>query len=124
MKICFWRNGEQQVSGRDHGHGLQIALDVVRQLRHHVARDGERADRTDADGVAVGRGFRHRVDADGERTPGAVIDDDALPKLLGNARRDEPRDVVGRAARGLRDDETQRPLRVLSGRRDCEKEKR
>jgi len=75
-----------------------------------VPRDGERADRADADGVAVGRGFRDGVDADGERAARAVVDDDRLAELLRDSRRDDARDVVGRAARGLRDDETQRPL--------------
>jgi len=89
-----------------------------------VAGNRQRADRTDADGVAIGRGFRHRVDADGEGAAWTVVDDDVLAEFLANAGRDEPCDVVGGAARGLRDDETQRPLRKLSGRRDCEKEKR
>jgi hypothetical protein len=93
-----------------------------------VPRDGERADGADADGVAVGRALRDRIDADGECTAGTVVYDDGLAELLRQARRDQARDVVGGAARGLRDDETQRPLREsfyrLSGRGECEKEKR
>jgi len=79
-----------------------------------VARDGERADRSLADGVAVGRRLRDRVDADGERAAGAVIDDDALAEDLRQLRRDQARDVVGGAARGLRNDQANRPLGVLS----------
>jgi hypothetical protein len=85
-----------------------------------VTSDGEGADRPDADGVAVGRALRDRVDADGERAARTIVDDDRLAELLGDSRRDDARDVVGRAARGLRDDEAQRPLGVLSGRRACE----
>jgi hypothetical protein len=80
-----------------------------------VPRDGERADRADADGVAVRRALRDRVDADGECPARTVVDDDRLAELLRYPGRDDARDVVGRAARGLRNDETQRPLWIPIG---------
>jgi hypothetical protein len=80
-----------------------------------VARDRERADRALAERVAVGGGLGDRVDADGERAAGTVVDDDGLAELLGQRGRDDARDVVGGASRGLRDDETKRSLRKLRG---------
>jgi hypothetical protein len=62
------------------------------------------AGRRDAERIAVGRRFRDRVDADSERAAGAVVDYDRLAELLGDSRGDDARDVVGRAAGGLRDD--------------------
>jgi hypothetical protein len=79
-----------------------------------VARDGERADRALAERVAVGRGLGDRVDADGQRAAGAVVDDDGLAELLGQRGRDDARDVVGGAARRLRNDEAKGSLRKLS----------
>ena len=67
---------------RDQRDRLEIALDVVGQLRHHVAGDGERADRPHADGVAVGRRLRDQVEPERERAARAVVDDDRLAQLL------------------------------------------
>src|SRR5262245_63738442 len=39
---------------------LEVALDVVGQLRYHVAGDSERADRPHAERVAVGLGLGDR----------------------------------------------------------------
>jgi hypothetical protein len=89
-----------------------------------VPRDGERADRAHADRVAVGRALCHGVDADGEGAAGAIVDYDRLAQVLRQLRRDQARDVVGGAAGRLRDDETQRPLRELSGRGCCQNKKR
>jgi hypothetical protein len=82
-----------------------------------VARDGERADRALAERIAVGRRFRNGVDADGERAAGTVVDDDGLAELFRERGRDDARDVVGRAASGLRNDETDGSLGKLRGRR-------
>jgi hypothetical protein len=82
-----------------------------------VARDGERADRPLPERVAVGRGLGDRVDADGERAARPVVDDYRLAQLLRQGRRDDARDVVGGAAGRLRDDQADRPLRVLRGSR-------
>ena len=64
---------------------LEIALDVVGQLRHHVAGDGERADRPHADGVAVGRRLRDQIEPERERAARAIVDDDGLAQLRGRA---------------------------------------
>jgi hypothetical protein len=92
---------------------LQVALDVVGQLGHHLARDGERADRPHAEGVAVRRALRHRVDADGERATGPVLDHDRLPERARELRGEQPRHVVGGAAGRLRNDQLERPVREL-----------
>jgi hypothetical protein len=78
-----------------------------------VARDRERADRALPERVAVGGGLGDRVDADGERAAGTVVDDDGLAELFRERGRDDARDVVGGAARGLRNDETERAIGVL-----------
>ena len=67
---------------RDQRDRLEVALDVVGQLLHDVAGDGERADRPHADGVAVGRRFRDQVEPDGERAAGTIVNDDLLAQLL------------------------------------------
>ena len=95
---------------------LEVALDVVGQLRHHVAGDRERADRPHADRVAVGLGLGGEVEADGERAARPIVDHDLLPELLREFGAENARDRVGRAAGGLRDDQPDGPVRVL-GRR-------
>jgi hypothetical protein len=84
-----------------------------------VARDGERADRSLAEGVAVGRGLGDRVDADGERAAGPVVDDHRLAQLLRQRGADDARDVVGGATRRLRHHQADRPLGILRGRPAC-----
>ena len=102
------RGRQQHVSARDQRDRLEVALDVVGQLRHHVARDGERADRPHADGVTVGIGFRREIEPDGQRPARAIVDDDLLAELLGKLRAEDARDRVGRAARRLRHDQPDR----------------
>jgi hypothetical protein len=80
-----------------------------------VARDGERADRALPERVAVRGGLGDRVDADGERAAGTVVDDDGLAELFRERRRDDARDVVGGASRGLRNDEAKGSLGKLRG---------
>ena len=94
---------------------LEIALDVVGQLRHHVAGDGERADRPHADGVAVGRRFRDQIEAERERAAGAVVDDDRLAKLRTDHRSQNAGDVVGGAAGRLRNDEPDGVIGIVGG---------
>ncbi len=100
---------------------LEIALDVVGQFRHHVARDRERADRPHADGVAVGIGFRRQIEADGERPARPVVDDDLLAEFFAEFGAENARDRIGRAARRLRHDQPDRLVGKLSrGRkREC-----
>ena len=66
-----------------------------------------------AEGVAIGGGFGDCVDADGERAAGPVVDHDGLAELSSELGRDNARDVIGGATRGLRNDEADRPLGVL-----------
>jgi hypothetical protein len=62
---------------------LEVALDAIGELRHHVTGDRQRADRAQAERVAVGLGFRGQVEADGQRAARAVVDHDLLADLLG-----------------------------------------
>ena len=94
---------------------LEVALDVVGQLRHHVARDRERADRSHAERVAVGLGFRRQIEPDGERAAGTVVDHDLLAELLAELRAEQARDRVGGAAGRLRDDQPDRLVGKLGG---------
>ena len=101
------------MSARDQRNRLQVALDVVGQLRHHVPVDGERANRPHADGVAVGIGLRGEVEAERQCAARTVVDDDLLPQFLSELGAENARHRVGRTARRLRDDEPARLVRVL-----------
>ena len=107
------RDREQEVPARDDRHRLQVALDVVRQLRHHVSRDRERADRSHADGVSVGLSLCSQVETNGERPARPIIDHDLLSQLLSELGAKNARHSVGRAAGSLRDDQPDGPIRVL-----------
>jgi hypothetical protein len=110
------RDRQKEVSARGQRDRLQVTLDVVRQLRHHMAGDGERADRPHADGVAVRFGLCGQVETDGQRATRTVVDHDLLSQLLCELGAEDARDRIGRAARSLWDDQTDRPIRVLRGR--------
>ena len=107
------RDREQEVSARRQRDRLKVALDVVGQLRHHVAGDRERTDRPHAERIAVGLGLGGEVETDGQRAAGAVVDHDLLADLLGQLGTQDARDGVGRAAGGLRNDEPDRLVRIL-----------
>jgi hypothetical protein len=104
------------VPARDDRDRLQVALDVVRQLRHHVSRDRERADRSHTDRVSVGLGLGSQVEADGECPARPIIDHDLLSQFLSELGAKNARDRVGRAAGSLRDDQPDGPIRVLRSR--------
>ena len=95
---------------------LEIALDVVGQLRHHVAGDGKRANRPHADGVAVGRRFRDHIEPERERAAGTIVDDDRLAQFRTDHRSQNTCDVVGGAAGRLRHDEADRVIGIVRGR--------
>ena len=113
LERCIGRGREQHVPARHQRNRLEVALDVIGQLRDHVARDGERADRPHADRVSVGIGFRRDVEPDRQRTARAVVHDDLLAELLGELRAEDARDRISRAARRLRDDEANRFVGIL-----------
>jgi hypothetical protein len=105
------RHHQHQVAARHQADRLKVPLDVVRHLGDHVARDGERADRPHADGVAIRRRLRDHIHAQRERAAGAIVDNDGLAEFGGkNARRS-----VGGAARRLWHDQADRPVGIFSG---------
>jgi hypothetical protein len=106
-------NSKKQVPARHQGDRLEVALDVVGQLRHHVAGDRKRADRSHADGVAVGLGLGGQIETDGQSAAGTVVDNDRLPDLLGELSAEDARHRIGRAAGGLRHHQPDRLVRVL-----------
>ena len=63
--------------------------------------------------MAVGRRARHAPGADGRAAAAHVLDDEAVPELLREARGEEPRELVSRSARGIRHDERDVLARVL-----------
>jgi hypothetical protein len=107
------RDRQKEVSARDQRDRLQVPLDVVRQLRHHVAGDGERADRPHADGVAVRFGLGGQIETDGQRPARTVVDHDLLAQFLCELGAEDARDRIGRAAGSLWDDEPDRSIRIL-----------
>ena len=103
------------MSARHQRDRLEIALDDIRQLRHHVAGDGEGADRPHADGVTVGRRLRDQIEPERERAARAIVDDDGLAQLRADHRRQNARDVVGGAAGRLRNDEPDGAIGIVAG---------
>ena len=75
--------------------------------------------RIDQNGVAVRLRLGDQAGADGLRGAGPVLDDDGLPDLLRHLIEYHPRQDVGGAARGQRDDHTHdllaRPLLSVPG---------
>src|SRR5450755_1414702 len=99
---------------------LEIAFDDVGQLRYHVTGDGERADRSHADGVAVGRRLRDQVEPEGERATGTIVDDDGLAQLRTDHRSQNAGDVVGGATGRLRNDEADGVIGIVGGERNAD----
>jgi hypothetical protein len=114
------RHCQQHVAARHQCNRLKIALDVVGQLRHHVARDRERADRPHADGVTVRLGLCRQIEPDREGAAGPVVDDDLLAELLAEFGAKDARDRVGCAARRLRHDQPDRLVGIFGGGRERE----
>ena len=86
---------------------------IVAQILHHVGIGDERGRGREEEGVAVGRRTRRRLRADHIAGARLVLDHEALAesdrKLVG----DHARHHIGTCARGLRDDEGDRPLRPV-----------
>src|SRR5690242_9561238 len=105
------------MSARDQCDRLKVAFDIVRQLRHHMTGDGQRADRPHADGVTIGRRFGDKIKPNGKRTAGTIVDYDLLPKFFGQLGAENTRDSVGGTAGGLWNDESNGVIGIFRGRR-------
>ena len=68
------RHHEHQMPAGDQPQRLKILLHVVRNLGEHVRADRQRADRPDAERVAVRWRLRDDVEADGDGRAGTVLD--------------------------------------------------
>ena len=97
--------------GRDQRDRLEIVQHVVWQLVDRAV-DHMRAPMADTDRVAVGRGARDASDADRARRSGCVLDDDGLAERRPHPLAHDPRDRIGRAARGERHDQRDRARRI------------
>ena len=73
-------------------------FDVIGQRHDQMSGDGERADRTHAQGITVRRRFRGEIEAERERAARTIVNHDLLMQLVGQCRRKHPRERIGRAA--------------------------
>jgi hypothetical protein len=85
-----------------------------------MTRDGERADRAHAQGIAIGRRFGREIEPERERAAGAVIDHDLLMKFVGQGGGEDAGERIGRAAGGLRHDHADRVVGIFGPRSGCE----
>ncbi|MNC84847.1 hypothetical protein D3C83_04150 [compost metagenome] len=115
------RRVHQQDMGRHDGRRdrREIAQRVVRDPGKQRRIDGEGGVGAGEQRVAVGRRFRHDLRGDHAGTAAAVVDHHGLAELLGELRAEHARLRVVGAARGRRDQETDRPDRIVL-RRLCE----
>ena len=106
------RRREDERRLREIADGREILADIERHLHLHGGIDTHRAGRSDAEGVAIGRGLGDEVEADHGAGPGAVLDHHGLAESFFELRLDRTRRRVGRAARRERHDEVDRLARI------------
>ena len=78
LDVGLRRHREHQMPVRDQRDRLEVLLDVVGQLRHHVAGDRQRADRPDRRACSRPAPTWRRCPCRGERAARLVLDDDGL----------------------------------------------
>jgi len=111
---------DRQHDGRGDRHGdrLEVLERIVGDRRIERRIDHEvRA--VDQERVAVGRRLRGAAGADVAAGAADVLDIELLAHLLGQLRRDHPREQVGRAAGCERNDHAHRSRRVALRPRDA-----
>ena len=119
------RHREHQMPMHDQRDRLEILLDNIGQLGHHVAGDRHRADRSDRQRVAVRRRLCDVVHAKRERAAGLVLDDDGrAAERRAELGGQDARHSVGRAAGGLRHDQPDRPVGIFGACRDGNRQQR
>ena len=101
----------------DQSDRLEVRLDVVGQLRHHMAGDGQRADRPNRERVAVGRRLGDIVHPERERAARLVLDNHRTAENGSNLGSEDARHRVGRAAGRLRHDQADRLVGIVGDRR-------
>jgi len=103
--------GDHQRAHPEPGDRRDIAERIERNLRLDSDVGGERG-RVDHQVVAVRRRLGDEACAEQPAGPGAVVDQDRLAHRLAQALADDAAEDVVAAARGERNDETQRTIRV------------
>jgi len=97
---------------RDRGKRHEVGFGAERQVRQRRGADRE-AVLGEEQRVAVARRLRHRVGGEIAGRAGARLDVDALLPVGAQAIGHHPADDVGRAARGIADDDADRLRREL-----------
>ena len=103
---------DQFGTGDDEGDGREILERIERHFRaqhrlhHHVLRRQQ-------DGVAVRSGLRRIGNADRGAGAADILDVELHAVLLGQFLRNETRDGVGRSARRIRHNNSDRPIRIF-----------
>src|SRR5712691_9007506 len=91
----------------------EVLARIVADIAIEARPDRQRAGISQQDGGAVGRAFRHRASSDRAAGAAAVVDDDRLAERLAHLVRDDPPDDGGAAAGRERDNERDRPVRIV-----------
>ena len=86
---------------------------VVRHVLVERRIDAVRGNRSEEQGIAVGRRRRHARAAEVAAGAGLVHDDEGLAEALGQLLRDQAGDHVGRPARGERHDQRHRLVGIV-----------
>ena len=122
----FRRNGgvhqHDQRAGRDQADRREILARVVADIRIERRIDRVRAGAAEAERVAVGRGLRDLARRDRAARAALVLDHDLLAERLAHLLGDDARHHVVAAAGRIRDDQRDRPRRIVlrGGARRCE----
>src|SRR5439155_18240486 len=104
-------NTEDIVQVHRHSDPRKVALRIERKVGNEMRGHREHPDVGEVDRIAVGRRLRHRRRRDLSPRAGAVLDDDALPDVLGELFDDDAGGNVGAAPGGEADQHADRPAR-------------
>ena len=95
--------------------GCEIPERIVRHLGLQMWEDGQHAGVGDAQRSAIGRGAGNLLGAGGAGSPGPVIHDHGLAKILRQFLGEHARGIVRRSAGGKRHHDAHRFARSLRG---------
>ena len=113
-----------QRTGRDQADRREILARVVADIRIERRIDRVRAGAAEAERVAVGRGLRDLARRDRAAGAALVLDHDLLAERLAHLLGDDARHHVVAAAGGVRNDQGDRPRRIVLRRRAGRREQR
>jgi hypothetical protein len=100
-------------SEADHANRHEVPAGIIARVDIHAGRDRHRRGVTEQNGIAIGRGLCDRARADGASCTSTILDDDRLTKGGGHFVSDVARHHRGAATGRKRDDQRNRPGRIV-----------